>query len=123
MILSDLTQVELSRARREIKMKIREIPTKYVIDVQCTTEALELAAEYIRSGALTNKSYHDAIHIAIASIYKADILASWNFKHIVNVEKIPVYNAVNESMGYKTIEILTPSLILNTISYEKSEKS
>jgi predicted nucleic acid-binding protein len=122
MILSDLTQVELSRVRRAIKVKVREIPTNCVIDAQCTPEAFRLAEEYIRSGALTNKCYHDAMHIAIATIYEADVLASWNFKHTVNIEKIPVYNSVNESMGYKTINILTPDLILNAINYEKGEK-
>jgi len=39
----------------------------------------------------------DCIHIATATIYKVDILVSWNFKHIVNVYWIRAYNSINES--------------------------
>ena len=53
-------------------------------------------------------SMADCFHIAIATIQKADLLVSWNFKHIVNIERIHGYNAVNLKNGYHTLEIRNP---------------
>jgi hypothetical protein len=50
----------------------------------------------------------DARHIALATIAGADLVVSWNFRHIVHFEKIQMFNAVNLEMGYKTIMIHSP---------------
>ncbi len=42
------------------------------------------------------------------SINKVDVLASWNFKHIVNLDRIKGYNSVNLRLGYQMIEIRSP---------------
>ena len=47
-------------------------------------------------------------HIAIASVANADVVASWNFRHIVRFDKIRLFNAVNLERGYKPIEIYSP---------------
>lgn len=73
---------------------------------------MKLAEAYINEGALTNKSYNDALHIALATINVADVLASWNFKHIVNINRIRLYNSINLKLGYHMIEIRTPREIL-----------
>ena len=59
------------------------------------------------------KSFDDCHHIAIATIRRVDILASWNFKHIVNENRIRGYNSVNLKMGYDQLEILSPLEIIN----------
>ena len=43
---------------------------------------------------------------------KADILVSWNFKHIVNVYRIRGYNSINLIMNYLSLEIRSPKEIL-----------
>ena len=111
-ILSDLTLQELEFARQEVRNKINEIPNKYRINIGISDEAIQLGETYINEGALTNKSYNDALHIALATIFNADVLASWNFKHIVNLERIRLYNSINLRHGYKMIEIRTPREIL-----------
>jgi hypothetical protein len=50
----------------------------------------------------------DALHIALATVAKVDLLVSWNFKHIVRFDKIRLFNAVNREAGYKEIEIYSP---------------
>jgi hypothetical protein len=62
--------------------------------------------------------FEDALHIANATIRKADILVSWNFKHIVNIDRIRKYNAVNLMQGYSPIEIRTPREVLKEKDYE-----
>lgn len=36
------------------------------------------------------------------------MIVSWNFKHIVHFEKIPLYNAVNTLQGFGPIQIYSP---------------
>ncbi len=50
----------------------------------------------------------DCRHIAMATIAKADVPASWNFKHVVNLKRIKGYNSVNSQMGYPVLEIRSP---------------
>jgi len=57
-------------------------------------------------------SFADCLHIAIATIQRADILVSWNFKHIVNVTRIRGYNSVNIKLGYPIIDIRSPKEII-----------
>ena len=111
-MLSDLTLQELELARDEIGNKIQEVPTQHIIPVEIGDEAMALAEAYINEGALTNKSYNDALHIAIATLNNSDVLASWNFKHIVNLDRIRLYNSINMRLGYRLIEIRTPREIL-----------
>jgi hypothetical protein len=58
-------------------------------------------------------SLKDCRHIALAAVYNADYLVSWNFKHIVNDVRIKGYNAVNIQRGYNAIEILTPKKLMS----------
>lgn len=112
-MLSDLTAQELEFAREEIRNLINDIPESNRVDIVIEDEAIKLAETYITEGALTNKSYNDALHIALATINNADVLASWNFKHIVNLDRIRLYNSINLRFGYRLIEIRTPREILN----------
>lgn len=118
-MLSDLTIQELEMARPEVRNKILELPTAYRIDLNITDESIKLAETYIIEGALTNKSYNDALHIALATICNADVLASWNFKHIVNLNRIRLYNSINMRLGYKLLEIRSPREILKPNDDEK----
>jgi hypothetical protein len=52
-------------------------------------------------------------HIALATIKKVDVLASWNFKHIVNLDRIKGYNSVNLRLGYSLLEIRSPKDLVN----------
>jgi hypothetical protein len=67
-MLSDLTFQELEFARDEIRSKVNEVPDENRIVLGVGDEAIKLAETYISEGALTNKSYNDALHIALATI-------------------------------------------------------
>ena len=62
----------------------------------------------IIKGILGKASLNDALHVAIATVAKADMIVSWNFKHIVHFEKIRMFNAVNLREGYGIIDIRSP---------------
>jgi len=79
---------------------------------ELTKEAIELADRYIDEKVIGKTSSDDCRHIALATILKADALASWNFKHIVNLDRIKGYNGVNLKYGYSVVEIRTPKELL-----------
>jgi hypothetical protein len=71
-------------------------------------EGLMLMDAYVTHGILTQKFRNDMMHIALATVHGVDIVASWNFKHIVRYEKIVKFNAVNLEFGYHQIAIHSP---------------
>ena len=71
-------------------------------------EANVLAREYVKAGVIGQASYADAEHIATATIARADVLVSWNFRHILNLDRIHGYNSVNVRLGHALIEIRSP---------------
>jgi hypothetical protein len=81
--------------------------------VSLTQESIDLANRYIAEKVVGGASIDDCYHIAIATIAKVDVLASWNFKHIVNLDRIKGYNGVNLKMGYSMIEIRNPKDLIN----------
>ncbi|MFQ3608296.1 MAG: hypothetical protein SNJ55_06670 [Chloroherpetonaceae bacterium] len=78
-----------------------------------TEEAIKLADTYIDEKVVGKTSLQDCRHIALATIHKVDVLASWNFKHIVNLDRIKGYNSVNLRLGYSMIEIRSPKELVN----------
>ena len=73
---------------------------------------MTLAFKYVTEKVVGPTSFDDCVHIATATICKADILVSWNFKHIVNVYRIRVYNSINIRSNYQSLEIRSPKEIL-----------
>jgi len=115
MMLSDLTLQELELAKFKVREKVKEIPQNQISYIFVNDELIHLAEKYIEEGALTIKSYNDALHIALATLNNADVLASWNFKHIVNLDRIRLYNSINLRLGYKIIEIKSPREMLKIV--------
>ena len=81
--------------------------------INLSEEMILLAEKYLQQKIVTQKYRGDALHIAIATISQVDILVSWNCRHIVNLNKIRLFNAVNLMEGYKLLEIRTPKEIIN----------
>jgi hypothetical protein len=48
------------------------------------------------------------LHVANATVGGADMIVSWNFRHIVHFRKIRGFNAVNLKEGYATLAIYSP---------------
>lgn len=115
-VISELTTLELKDAPQEVRNILGEIPVENIEYVELTEEALNLARKYIAEGVIGEGKLVDAEHIAIATINRMDVLVSWNFRHIVNLQKIRGYNSVNLKYGYPLLEIRSP---LEVITYEE----
>ncbi|MEX2564329.1 MAG: hypothetical protein WD431_00120 [Cyclobacteriaceae bacterium] len=111
MFISRLLIAELAGAPDEVRELLNKIPREQQVFLELTEEARELANKYIDENVVGRTSRADCQHIAMATVAKADVLVSWNFKHIVNLDRIRRYNGVNLLMGYNPIEIRTPKEI------------
>ena len=108
LFLSELSDAEVEDAPEEVRKIYLEFRNCAERVFQLSAESIELADAYLNHRILTLNYRNDARHIAIATIAGADVLVSWNFKHVVRFEKIQKFNAVNIEMGYKPISIFSP---------------
>ena len=113
LVVSSLTVQELAAAPAEVRRRLASVPEAHIETLQLDAEAKELADAYVAGGVLTATMRADAQHIAIATVGRVDVLVSWNFKHIVNLQRIHGYNSVNLRKGYPMIEIRTPREVLS----------
>ena len=67
-----------------------------------------LADCYLAAGAFAPALISDARHVAAAVVGGADILLSWNYRHLVNRTRRTKVNLVNAQQGYNHIEIIAP---------------
>ena len=89
-VISDLLELELIQAPKHVN----ELLLKYSSDrferIELTEEIMNLADRYITEKVVGRTSLEDCRHIALATVNRVDVLASWNFKHIVNLDRIKV---------------------------------
>ena len=117
LVLSEIVHRELSFAPAQVQSLFQEmLPLALLTPV--TGEAINLQQAYIREGIVTKKSLDDALHVALATVSECDLIVSWNFKHIVHFQKIPLFNAVNTLNGYNSLMIYSP---LEVIENEDQE--
>jgi len=112
-VVSTVLGKELEGAPPHVKNLLDNYDKTSFEKVVLTDEAKELAEKYIAEKVVGSTSLDDCRHIALATINNVDVLASWNFKHIVNLKRIIGYNAVNLKNGYKTLEIRNPKELIN----------
>ncbi|NEN23353.1 type II toxin-antitoxin system VapC family toxin [Cryomorpha ignava] len=112
-LLSTMLDEELEFAPARMKQLILKVENVYTEFLEDKDEAINLATEYIVEKVVGETSYADCLHIVLATIYQADLLLSWNFKHVVNIERIRGYNSINIKNGYKQLEIRSPRDIMN----------
>jgi len=107
-VISDVLRKELVAAPENVRSLLENYEQECFEIIELTDEAKELANDYIAEKVIGKTSLDDCRHIAMATINKVDILASWNFKHIVNINRIRGYNSVNLKKGYVALEIRNP---------------
>lgn len=108
LLFSTVTEDELENAPPQVKDLVRHLRAESTEFIELTREAIDLANQYIKEKVVGQTSYADCLHIAMATINRADFLISWNFKHIVNIQRIMGYNSINIKNGYKQLEIRSP---------------
>ncbi|TRZ52401.1 PIN domain protein, partial [bacterium] len=91
---SEISEAEISLAPDYVKELKNRIPKDCYLFLELDDDSRYLAQAYINEKILGTTSYNDAFHIALTTVNRLDVLVSWNFKHIVNFNKIKLFNSV-----------------------------
>jgi len=102
-LYSTVTQDELEYAPNKVKELVKSLKADSTEFIELTEETVDLATEYIEEKVVGQTSYADCLHIDLATINRADFLVSWNFKHIVNIERVRGYNSINIKKRIQTV--------------------
>jgi hypothetical protein len=104
---------ELDDASEEKRDKMYGLISKYNIEIlPAGVEAQELSQRYVNEGIIPVKYKEDADHIAVAVVNGLDVIVSYNFKHIVKLKTKTMTGAVNRMLGYREIEIVSPTEVV-----------
>ncbi|EFK96658.1 protein containing PIN domain [sediment metagenome] len=107
---SEATIDEIEQTPQKSKEALlKNVIKEHKVDIlPITEEARRLANRYIDAKIIPNKYFADALHIAVASVHKVPVLASWNFEHMVKVKTKLAVIAINRQHGYPIVEISSP---------------
>ena len=117
-IISSVTEKELLPAPEQVRAILDQLDEEDLARVIDSDEIADLAEAYLAEKIVSASFRNDALHIASATVHQADVLVSWNFRHIVNLRRIELFNAVNIREGYGWLEIRTRRELI----YGKEEK-
>ncbi len=106
--ITAVTQEELARIKRvQTRRKVKDL-IKSLAVLPVTAQCRNLAEAYIKNEVISSRYFNDALHVAVATVHKLDAIISWNFRHLVNIDKKVAFNRVNINLGFDPIEILSP---------------
>lgn len=112
-VISDVTAKEIEPAPDFVQELYNELLTSSVEVIDVDENALSLVQHYKERSILNQHFMNDMLHIALATIAEVDVLVSWNFKHIVRLDKIRLFNSVNLEQGYKLLNIYSPREVIS----------
>jgi hypothetical protein len=108
LLLTDMVIAELRDAPERVSDIVTSIPIEIIERVEITDEVFALRDAYLQAGIVGKRWTDDATHVAAATVARADALVSWNFKHIVRLDKMKLYNQINLLNGYGVLTIISP---------------
>jgi predicted nucleic acid-binding protein len=121
-LISDILIAELARAPQEVQDLLSAmLKWGHAERLEVTEETLALQQAYVNAGIVVPKYADDALHVAHATIARADVIVSWNFKHLVNPAQIRSFNGINLANGYGMIVVLSPETVVR-MEKKKNEK-
>lgn len=107
-VLSDVTAEEIGRAPAPVQAVHQELVDLGAERVAVSAEVLHLVTAYEARAILGPRYRNDLLHIALATVAAVDVLVSWNFRHIVRLDRIQLFNAVNTALGRNALTIYSP---------------
>ncbi len=111
--ISELVTGEIRRGPEHLVREFSELARKVRFRmVERSEESEELAGRYLSEGVIPESQKNDALHLALATVARVDVVVSWNFRHMVNVARIRGVNGVNLIAGYPQIDVRSPEEVL-----------
>lgn len=109
LLVSEIVVAELQGAPEAVRRILPSLPATSVEPVEISEEVLTLRDAYLDASIVGEQWSDDAAHVAAATMARADAIVSWNFTHIVRLDKMKAYNHVNEREGYDSLTIISPT--------------
>jgi len=120
-LLSDLLAAEIGRGPEPVRDLLGQMLEAGGERLEMTEAALALQEAYLAAGIVRPASADDALHVALATLARADVLVSWNFRHLVNPARVRAFNGVNLASGYGMLVILTPADVVPLLEERDDE--
>ncbi len=120
LLVSDISRKEMAGTAKKVQSLFDQM-LPYMEVVPIDAEVLRLRDAYLAAGILGEKWADDAGHVAAATIGGANLIVSWNFRHIVHFDKIRQYNAVSVLNGYREVDIRSPAEVIDYDDQEKQD--
>lgn len=108
-LISDTLIGELVKAPEKVQDLLDRVMQTNSERIGLSEEVYHLRDAYLEEGVLSKKWSDDALHVAHATLADADVIISWNFKHLLNPLRIHQFNEINIERGYEPVVIMTPS--------------
>jgi len=120
-LISDTLVDELRFAPDQVRALLRRVMECGCEHLLVRPETVALRNAYLRAGVLAPKWADDALHVAHAVIARADVIVSWNFRHLVNPQRIRGFSGVDVAEGYGPVVIMTPADIAGVLEDKSDE--
>lgn len=111
-LFSETVLAELNNAPAPVLGILQGIPVENLERIELSDEVYDLREAYLQARILSPKWSDDLLHVAAATVARADAMVSWNFRHIVRLDKIKAYNRINFELGYGNMTILSPREVI-----------
>jgi rRNA-processing protein FCF1 len=100
--ISDVVIKEIEKTKNESKkINLLGLIKEYSLQIlTLNRDSNTLANVYIKEKIIPARKIEDAQRVAISTCNQIDILVSWNFKHLANIQKQIAVKIINEQEGY-----------------------
>ena len=122
-LISETLVAELIRAPEHVQDLLGRTIQARSERLALTSEAIALRDAYLKGEVVTQKYADDALHVAQATLAQADVIVSWNFRHLVNPSRIREFSGINLAQGYDLIVVMTPAELANIVEVASDEQA
>jgi predicted nucleic acid-binding protein len=116
LFISDIVLLEISKNKDEhLRKEMLGVASGFgILKLEGSERINAIAANYIESGVIPRKKVEDALHVAYATFHGIDIVLSWNFRHLANINKEHRIIIENKKMGYDyPLRLLSPLEVID----------
>ena len=102
-VLEEAGKGDADAARRRL-LAVRDVPLVAPVE-----SAIVLARQILDSGILHRRAATDALHLAIATVHRMDVLLTWNCRHLANASILVDVGRFLRIKGYEAPVVCTPN--------------
>ncbi|OQW86971.1 MAG: hypothetical protein BWK78_09485 [Thiotrichaceae bacterium IS1] len=114
LVIAEIEATTDTTKRSQLLSALSSYPMIKHVPLESSAEITNLAQLYTQSNILPPKSYADALHIAICVVNEMDMLLTWNYRHLANVNRRQKIHLLNLTHNYlHPLQIITPLEVID----------